>query len=51
LTLKELEGTSLMVQWLRLCILTPGGMGSIPGPGAKIPYAALHGWGLEENLE
>ena len=30
------SGTSLGVQWLRLCASTAGGMGSIPGPGAKI---------------
>ena len=29
-------GTSLMVQWLRLCASTAGGMGLISGWGAKI---------------
>ena len=31
--------TSLVVQWLRLCISTAGGVGLIPGRGAKIPHA------------
>ena len=29
-------GTSLAVQWLRLCISNTGGMGFIPGQGTKI---------------
>ena len=29
-------GTSLMVQWLRLCLPNAGGADSIPGQGAKI---------------
>ena len=33
-------GTSLVVQWLRICASTAGGMGSIPGWGTKIPHAA-----------
>ena len=33
-------GTSLVVQWLRLCASNAGGVGSIPGQGAKIPYAS-----------
>ena len=28
-----------MVQWLRLCASTAGGMGLIPGQGTKIPHA------------
>ena len=32
-------GTSVAVQWLRLCASTAGGMGSIPGRGTKIPHA------------
>ena len=32
-------GTSLAVQWLRLCTSTAGGTGSIPGQGNKIPHA------------
>ena len=34
--------TSLVVQWLRLCASTAGGMGLIPGRGTKIPHAVLH---------
>ena len=30
-------GTSLAVQWLRLCPSTAGGMNSIPDQGTKIP--------------
>ena len=38
--LKEgLSGNSLAVQWLGLCASTPGGTGSIPGRGTKIPQA------------
>ena len=33
-------GTSLVVQWLRLCASTAGGTGSIPGWGAKILHAS-----------
>ena len=33
-------GASLEVQWLRLHTSTPGGMGSIPGPGTKILHVA-----------
>ena len=48
------RGTSLAVQWLRLCISTAGDTGSISGWGTKIPHA---GWcfkkkkkkGQEEN--
>ena len=32
-------GTSLVVQWLRLCASTARGMGSIPGWGTKILHA------------
>ena len=33
-------GTSLAGQWLRYCTPSAGGMGSIPGQGNKILYAA-----------
>ena len=33
-------GTSLAVQWLRLCTSSAAGAGSIPGWGTKIPHAA-----------
>ena len=32
-------GTSLAVQWLRLCTYNAGGAGSIPGRGTRIPHA------------
>ena len=35
---KEKMGTSLAVQWLRLCASNAGGMDSIPGWGTKIPH-------------
>ena len=36
-------GTSLVVQWLRLCASIVGDTGSIPGQGTKIPHAAQCG--------
>ena len=33
-------GTSLAIQWLRLRLPMQGGVGSIPGQGAKIPHAS-----------
>ena len=35
--------TSLAVQWLRLHASNVGGMGWIPGQGAKITNATIHG--------
>ena len=35
-------GTSLLVQWLRLCASSVGGPGSTPGQGTKISHAAQH---------
>ena len=35
-----MTGTSLVVRWLRLCVSTAGGTGSVPGQGTKIPHAA-----------
>ena len=32
-------GTSLAVQWLRLCASTAGNTGLIPGDGTKIPHS------------
>ena len=46
ITLSEMsdrDGTSLVVQWLRLCSSTSGGLGSIPGEGTKISHATWHG--------
>ena len=40
---REEDGTSLVVQWLRLCASDAGGTGSIPGRGTKIPHAVQHG--------
>ena len=43
------KGTSLAVQWLRLCASTAGGTGSIPGQGTKILHPAklqLYRWTL-----
>ena len=31
----KILGTSLVVQWLRLCALNAGGLGSIPGQGTR----------------
>ena len=36
------KGTSLVVQWLRLCASTVGGESLIPGQGTKIPHATGH---------
>ena len=36
-------GTSLAVQWLRLCAPSAGGMGSIPGHETEISHAMQHG--------
>ena len=39
---ESLGGTSLAVQWLRLCASTAEGAGSIPGLETKIPHARQH---------
>ena len=36
-------GTSLAIQWLRLCASNAEGADSIPGQGTKIPYAVQRG--------
>ena len=36
---RVISGTSLVVQWLRLCASNAGGADSIPGRGTKIPHA------------
>ena len=36
---KVVIGTSLVIQWLRLCASTAGGVGSIPGQGPEILLA------------
>ena len=40
---KALGGTSLVVQWLRLCTPNAGGRDSIPGWGTKILHIAQGG--------
>ena len=39
----KFNGTSLVVQCLRLCASTAGGMALIPGRGTKMPHATWHG--------
>ena len=34
------SGTSLVVQWLNLCVSTAGGVSSMPSGGTKISHAA-----------
>ena len=48
--LKKTLGTSLAVQWLRLCVCTAGGAGSIPGWGTKIPHTAQCGQKIKKNF-
>ena len=36
----KIQGTSLGVQWLRLCLLIQGVKGSVPGQKAKISHAS-----------
>ena len=43
------SGTSLVVQWVRLCTSTAGGTSSIPGQGTEIPHAAW--WPKQTNKE
>ena len=38
-----------MIQWLGLHAFTAGGMGSIPGPGTKVPHAAWQGQKKKER--
>ena len=33
--LRNNRGTSLVGQWLRLCALNAGGLGSVPGQGTR----------------
>ena len=42
-------GTSLAVQWLRLCTSNAGGAGLIPGWGTKIPHATWYGQKLKKK--
>ena len=45
-----LNGTSLVVQRLRLCTPIAGGEGSIPGQGTRIPQAAQRGQKKKKKL-
>ena len=38
---KVMQGTILVVQWLRLCASSAGGMGSIPGWGTRVPTGSV----------
>ena len=38
-----------MVQWLRLCVSSAEGLGSIPGRGTKIPRAVWHGQKIKKK--
>ena len=38
------EGTSLVIHWLRLCMSTAGGMGSIPSHRIKILHPTCCMW-------
>ena len=42
-------GTSLGVQWLRLCASTAGDAGLIPGRGTKIPHAMQRGQKIKKT--
>ena len=42
--------TSQVVQWLRPCAFTVGGMGSIPGQGTKILHAVWLGQKIKNKL-
>ena len=44
-------GTSLAVQWLRLCAPNAGDMGSIPGRGTQIPHVTKHRKNNNSNLK
>ena len=48
---KRKLGTSLVVQWLRLCASTAGGAGLIPGQGSRIPYAVQCGPKINKSKE
>ena len=42
-------GTSLAVQWLRICASTAGGTGSILGQETKIPQVVWLGWKVKKK--
>ena len=39
----RIRGTYFLIQWLRICASTTGGLGSFPGEGTKISYAVQCG--------
>ena len=41
---------SLAIQWLKFHISTLGGMGAVPGWGAKIPHTRRQGKKKKKNL-
>ena len=43
------QGTSLVVQWFRLCAPAPAGMGLIPGWGTKTPHDTEQGQKKKKN--
>ena len=49
LILKQTIGNSLVVQWLRLTVVTSVGPASIPGWGTKIPQALWHSQNPKQN--
>ena len=46
---KKIHGTSLVVQWLKLCASKAGGIGLICGCGTKIPQAAWYHQKIKVN--
>ena len=46
---KLIRGTFLVVQWLRLCVPSAGGLGSNSGQKTKIPQAASHSQNTKEK--
>ena len=49
-TVNLMLGTSLTVQWLRLCTSNAGGVGLIPGQETKLSHASRVGWQKKEML-
>ena len=47
---KLMTGTSLAVQWLRLCTSNAGGKGSVPSQGTEIPHAVWRGKKKKKSL-
>ena len=49
--MKKWKGTSLLVQWLRLCTPNAGGPGSIPHAATKTWYRQMNKYFLKEGKE